>query len=48
MKIWKLYFFSPECGGRWLETSVAAKTLKEAKEMVGNLYYVSPRKVFAK
>lgn len=46
MKIYKLYFFSSECGGRWLETHVAAKSLKEAKETVSNIYYVSKKRVF--
>lgn len=46
MKIWKLYFFSPECGGIWQQTHVYAKNLKEAKSVVANKYYISPRKVF--
>mgnify|MGYP006872997566 CR=1 FL=1 len=47
MKEFKMYFFSPECGGSWLKTSVYAKTLKEARKTVSNLYYVDERKVFA-
>lgn len=46
-KEFKLYFFSPENGGTWLRTSVYAKTLKEAKKTVANLYYISEKKVFA-
>ena len=47
MKEFKLYFFSPECGGTWLKTHVYAKTLKAAKSIVANRYYVSERMVFA-
>ena len=46
-KEFKMYFFSSECGGTWLRTSVYAKTLKEAKKIVSNLYYVPERQVFA-
>ena len=44
MKIWKLYFFSPESGGTWWETHVYAKSAKEAKSVVENKYYT--KKVF--
>lgn len=46
MKHFKLYFFSPECGGIWQQTHVYAKNLKEAKSVVANKYYISPRRVF--
>lgn len=46
MKEFKLYFFSPECGGTWLKTHVYAKTLKIAKNIVANKYYVPERMVF--
>lgn len=45
-KEFKMYFFSPECGGSWLRTSVYAKTIKEAKKIVSNLYYIPERMVF--
>lgn len=46
MKLFHMYFFSPECGGSWLKTSVYAKTVSMARKMVANLYYVPERMVF--
>ena len=46
MKAFNLYFFSGEAGGTWWESTVYAKTLKQAKQMVANLYYVDVKRVF--
>ena len=46
MKIYRMYFFSPECGGIWQRTHVQAKNKKEAKKVVSNTYYVPERMVF--
>ena len=46
MKPYNLYFFSGEAGGTWWQSTVYAKTLKQAKQMVANLYYVDVKKVF--
>lgn len=46
MKMFNLYFFSPELGGTWRKTTVAAKTLKQAKKIVSNLYYIPLNRVF--
>lgn len=48
MKPFNLYFFTKELGGTWLETTVYARTLAQAKQMVANLYYCDRKKVFAK
>ena len=47
MKMFNLYFFSPELGGTWRKTTVSAKNLNQAKKMVANLYYVPVNRVFA-
>lgn len=47
MKSFNLFFFSPEMGGVWQKTTVYAKTLKQAKKMVSNLYYVPTNRIFA-
>ncbi len=44
-KPFNLYFFTPEVGGTWMKTTVYAKTLKQAKRMVSNLYYVPEKYV---
>ena len=47
MKPFNLYFFSPEMGGIWQQTTVYAKNLLQARKTVSNLYYVPLEKVFA-